>query len=62
MCIRDRLSPSHSNTYRASMHWGVACIAARSGVYAMGSLTDDHIRHRPDFMNEAKVQSVSSKK
>ena len=45
------------------MHWGVACVTARAGVYAimMGSLTDDHIRHRPDFMDEAKVQSVSSK-
>ena len=34
-CTTD-LSPSHSNEYRASMHWGVAFITARAdGVYAM---------------------------
>ena len=52
--------PSHSNEYRASMHWGVACIKARADVYAMmiGPLTDDHTRHSPDYVDEGDVQSV----
>ena len=43
LTFKTELQPSRSNEYRASMHWGVACIAARADVFAMmmGSLTDD---------------------
>ena len=48
---------NHSNEYRASMHWGMVCTTAGAGVYAMtmGSLTDDQIRHSPDYTDEANV-------
>ena len=43
------------------MHWGVACITLRSNVYAMmmGSLDDRQIRHSPDYIDEANIQSVA---
>ena len=45
--VKNDCHPATPNKYRASMHWGVASIAARAGVYAMvGSLTDDQIRQQ----------------
>ena len=41
-------------------HWGEACITARrADVYAMmmGSLTDDRLRHSPDYTDEANVSA-----
>ena len=57
--FKTELSPGHSNEYRASMHWGVACIIARADVYAvmMGSVTDDQIR-QPRSYRRGIVQSA----
>ena len=42
------------------MHWVVASITARVDVYVMmvGSLTDDQIRHSPDYFDGAHDQST----
>ena len=49
--FKKKLPPGRSNEYRASMHWGVACITAHA--MTMGSLTDDQIRYSPDDVDEA---------
>ena len=53
--LKKKISPSHLNEYRASMHGGVACRIARADLHAMmmGSLTDDQIRHSPDYIDGA---------
>ena len=39
------------------MHWVVASITARVDVYVMmvGSLTDDQIRHSPDYIDGSNL-------
>ena len=60
--VNEKVSPSHLNdtTVPACIDWRVACITARADVYTMmmGSLTDDQMRHSPDDVVEANVQSV----
>ena len=45
------------------MHWGVAIVTACADVNAMmmGSRTDDHIRHNPDYIDDVSVQSALKK-
>ena len=51
-----RTSPVQS----CARYWGVACIWARADMYAIiiGSLADDQIRHSPEYIDEANIQSV----
>ena len=61
-CLSKIIVTKHTNEYRANMHWDVACITARTDVYAMmmGSRTDGQKR-QPRLHRRGK-RSASIKK